>query len=134
MRSNVLPNEEHYYFDSNVDIIQNHNMVMKMIKEYLDKKSSAEQDELETMFKDIEKYRNFVCNFDDYKEVSRYGKQGKRVAYGAFRHTAVVHSVQTCWSYTYEILDIGEQYYMVVNTWGWLPDEDLRKKVGKLLE
>lgn len=134
MRANVLPNEEYYYFGKDVDIVQNHQEVMRIIKKYLEEKSSAERDELGTMLTDIEKYRNFVCRFDDYTEMERFGNQGKRVAYGAFRHTAPVHGVQTSWSYTYEILDIGDQYYMALDSEGWLPDDNLRQKVGQLLE
>lgn len=134
MKTNVLPNEEYYYFSSDYDIIKNHQKVMKIVKEYLTEKSSANASELNTMCKDISKYRNFVCKFDDYKDVTRNGTEGKRVAYGAFKHSAPVHSTQTAWSYTYEILDIGDQYYMVIDLWGWMPDTDLRKKVGELLE
>ena len=134
MRANVLPNEEHYYFDSDVDIGKNHQKVMDIVKRYLEDRSTAKDDEFTTMLRDIEKYRNFVCKFDDYKEVARFGNEGKRVAYGAFRHTAVVHTVQTSWSYTYEILDLGDQYYMTIDTWGWTSDTDLRRKVNQLLE
>lgn len=134
MRTNVLPNQEHYYFSSDIDVVGNHQKVMDIIKQYLEKESSAKDDELGTIFRDIEKYRNFVCRFDDYKKVERHGKDGKRVAYGAFRHSAVVHSSQTTWSYTFEILDIGDEYYMTIDSWGWLSDSSLREKVGKLLE
>ena len=134
MRTNVIPNEEYYYFDKDRDILPNHQKVMRIIKEYLEEKSSANDEELRTMFRDIEKHRNFVCRFDNYTEMERFGNQGKRVAYGAFRHTAPVNSTQTSWSYTYEILDIGDQYYMVLDSWGWLPDDNLRQEVGKLLE
>lgn len=134
MRTNVLPNEEYYYFDYDVDITKRHTEVMEVIKRYLKQKTSAEGGELGTIFNDIEKFKNFVCRFDDYQEVVRNGTEGKRVAYGAFRHSAVVHSTQTSWSYTYEILDTGDQYYMVLDTWGWMYDDDLRENVSQFLE
>jgi hypothetical protein len=134
MKANILPDKEYYNFDLSRDITKDHTKVMQIITEYLDEESKADRDQLSKIYSDIEKYRNFVCRFDDYKQVQRNGKDGKRVAYGAFRHSALEHSVQTTWSYTFEILDLGDKYYMSVDTWGWLPEDNLRKKVDDLLE
>lgn len=134
MRANILPNQKYYYFSLDVDVIQNHQEVMKVIKRYLEENSNAKSDELESIFKDVEKHKNFVCKFDDYTKMNRNAKEGKRVAYGAFRHRAPVHTVQTGWSYTYEILDVGDQYYMVIDIYHWTPETNLRSEVAKLLE
>lgn len=134
MPANILPNKEYYYFDSGRDITKDHTKIMQIVTEYLEKYANADNQQLSKIFSDIEKYRNFVCRFDDYKEVKRHGKEGERIAYGAFRHSALEHSVQTAWSYTFEILDIGEEYYMTVDTWGWLPEDSLRKRVDELLD
>lgn len=134
MAINLLANKEHYRADSGRKLESNKD-VMNLIKEYLRSEVSATDEQFDTIFGDMKKERNQVVRFDSSDEVvTRFGNEGERVAYGAFKYSALEHSVQTSWSYTFEILDTGEQYYVSLDSWGWLPDVDLEGKVTTLLE
>lgn len=132
MAINLLPSEEYYEISEDKYSPTELN-TLQVVKDYLREKTPVDSKQLRKIYQDVEKFRNFVCYLDDYKSVERNGVEGERVAYGAFSHSALEHSTQTVWSYTYEILDVGDGYYMTINTWGWLPDTDLRRKVDQLL-
>lgn len=130
---NLKTNKESYRFNSNRDIRKNHLEVMEVIKEYLERHCPADDDQLYKIYKDLEKYENFVCHFDDYSEVSRFGEKGKRVAYGAFRFGAYVHDVQDKWTYTFEIIDTDEEYFMVLDSYNWTKETNIREKVNRIV-
>lgn len=136
MKANVKPNKEYYSFNSSVDIENNSEKVISVVKEYLKKESSADKDELKNMFEDIENNENnFVCRFDNDTEMKLDSQEGEtRVAYGAFRHEAPVHSIQPSWSYTFQIFHTEDEYYMSIRSWSWESETDIERKVSTMLE
>ena len=133
MRTNLLANPEHYRTEyMNIDT---ENDVLSLVEDFLRSNVNADESEFEKMFRDIKKSRNHEIRFDTTEAtVNRYGNEGPRIAYGAFRHSALVHSTQTVWTYTFELLQTKNGLYLGTDSWGWLQSDDLSKRVDVHLE
>jgi hypothetical protein len=132
MAINLLANPEHYRMERCE--LNSEDAVMDMVKEFLRSNVNATEEQFEKMFYDMEKERNHEIRLDDREGYERHGNSGTRVAYGAFKHSAFEHSVQTAWSYTFEVIDTGDELYLGADSWGWLPDVDLASRVDTHLE
>lgn len=132
MRTNLLANQEHYRTNKQV---KDKKQVLDVIEDYLRTHVNAEEGEFRKIFSDINDKGNHEIRIDRTDEmVQRHGVEGNRVAYGAFRHSAIVHSVQTVWTYTFEMIEDGDQIYLGADSWGWLADDNLSERVDTHLE
>ena len=129
MQVNLLANPE--YYRTEYRELNSEKDVLSIIKEFLKSNVNGDAEQFEKIFQDIEQDRNNEIRFDNSDElISVYGNVGNRIVYGAFRHSALVHSTQTVWTYTFQILKTNEgKLYLSTNSWGWLPKNNLAKRV-----
>ena len=133
MQVNLLANTEHYRTDYRE--LNDEKDVIGIVKEFLKSNVTGEDEQFAKMFQDLERDRNNEIRFDNSDEqISLYGNRGNRVAYGAFRHSALVHSTQTVWTYTFQIIKTDDGLYLSADSWGWLRTANLSKRVRTHLE
>ena len=134
MALNLLPSENRYTF-SDSPAVRNRVDVLYLVKRFLRERSPADEEQLNTMMIDIREDRNHVVRFTEGDEPTVVPRHGTRISYGAFRHSALEHSTQTVWSYTFEIVETDEEQIKIrTDNWGWLHGSDLENKVSALLE
>lgn len=133
MPVNLLANPEHYRV--NKRDLNTESDVIEIVKEFLRSNVNGDEEHFDTMFGDMSKEYNREIRFDESnEEVTRHGNEGERVAYGAFRHSALEHGTQTVWTYTFEIIETDNNLYLGTDSWGWLHDADLEDRVTRLVE
>lgn len=133
MRTNLIPNPESY--EKSLQAVETEDDVISVVLELFERNSSANKEELDQISKDIQKTKNHYITFDDSnEEVSVFGHTGERIVYGAFRHSAILHSVQTSWTYTFQIIKEENKLFIYADSWGSLASTDLESKVQTHLE
>jgi hypothetical protein len=133
MQVNLLANPEYYRTDYRE--LNDEEDVISIVKQFLKSNVNGENEHFVKIFQDLERDRNNEIRFDSSDEqISLYGNTGNRVAYGAFRHSALVHSTQTVWTYTFQIIKTDDGLYLSADSWGWLQKSNLSKRVSTHLE
>lgn len=131
MQANLLANKSYYRTDYRK--LNNKKDVIRLFKEFLKSNVNANEKQFDKIFNNLES--NHEIRFDNSNEnINLHGNTGPRIAYGAFRHEAIVHSVQTVWTYTFEIIKTDTGLYLSTDNWGWLPKNNLSERVSTHLE